>query len=530
MLSKFKIKEIDLVKSKEELKSMFINEGIAWGSGLDQNNHAYKWTMDTKALLLNSRGLFLTTQLFIDKIKKYFPDAVGGLTLASHLIASSLVHSNDKLDGFLVRRERKSYNMAKLIEGPNIENKNVVIVDDGLNAAGFAKQAIDAVENIGCKVLAVIVLIDFEKEDHILLKKKGYKLESIFTLKEFGLDLRVPPSDIEMYQLKWRYGNVNVSDYGAPKSSPAVEDNRIYVGSDQGKMLCIDFSGKLVWEFKTEPHSKGVHQTPLIVDNKVIFAGYCGNVYALNKENGSLIWRNKLSSYNGATAIYDKETNRIYIGLENNTLKGTMAVLDADDGKLAWEFSTGNHLPCRGSIEKDLIVFGSNDSFIYACNKLDGKLIWKFRVHGEVKGRTTIDDGLCYATSFDGNIYCVDLFTGKIVWKKKLGVKLLNAPLIYKDKVVVGSFSNQLTALNKKTGNVFWYFMTSGDILSYPVCSGGVVYVGSNDSKIYAVDAENGNLLWNFITGGKVSSSPTIYKDRLFVSSNDGYLYCFEKN
>lgn len=518
---------------KERLKSMILNKGIVWGSGLDQNNKVHRWIMDTKAFLLDPAGLHITAELFMDKIKKYDLDAVGGLTLASHLIASGLVYLSPdygkKFDGFLVRREQKQHGMIKTIEGPDIQGKNLVIVDDGLNAAGFALKAIEAVESIGCRVLAVIVLINFEKDDFIELKNRGYTVESIFTLKDLGLDTKHVPINPDMFELKWRYGLVNASDYKAPKSSPVIADDKIYIGSDRAKMLCLDFSGKLLWEFKTDFNPHGVHQTPIIVKDKVIFAGYDGSIYAVNKENGSLLWKNKASSFNGATAIYDKDTDLVYIGLENSTLKGTMAALNAEDGNIVWEFTTNHHVPGRPAIKGNILVFGSNDCFIYAIDKQNGNLLWKFRTHGENKGRLTIDNNLAYATSFDGFLYCLELPTGDLVWKKKLGKMLYNEPIICDNKVIVGSFSNQLTALDKKSGKVLWCFMTNGPIQSYPSYLDGAVYVGSYDGNIYAVDGENGKLIWTFITGGIINSAPAIYKDRLLVSSFDGYLYCFEK-
>jgi len=312
--------------AKQELKSIILNKGIAWGQGLSQNDEPYKWTMDTKAYLLDPIGLKLTTQLFIEKINKYKPDAVGGLTLASHIIASAISYKSNSMDAFLVRRERKEKGILKLIEGPPIKNKKVVIVDDGLNAAGFAKRAIRATEDEGCKVLAVVPLINFERDDDAELKKEGYIVDSIFTLNELGLDsTKHKILDIDRYKLMWRYCTINKTDYTAPKSSPVIEENRIFVGSDQCKMMCFDFDGNIVWQFETDTHPNGIHQTATIVRDKIIFSAYDGGVYALNKDSGELIWKNKASSYCGASTIYDQETNFVFVGLENSTLRGTLA-------------------------------------------------------------------------------------------------------------------------------------------------------------------------------------------------------------
>lgn len=518
---------------RQDLKSAILDTGIMWGEGLDENNKPYSWVMDTKTFLLNPRTLNIAAQLFMEKIRRYRVDIVGGLTLASHLITSALVylsHGTDfELKGFLVRREKKQYNMMRLIEGTCMEKSDVIIIDDGLNSAGFATKAIEAVEANGCKVKAVIVLTDFEKEEHNQLVQKGYVVESIFTLKELGLESNVKPQMPDLYELKWRYGIVNSGEIDIPKSSPIVDDDKIYVCSDLGKVLCLSLSGELLWEFKTDYHFEGVHATPIIVEDKLIVGGYDGGLYAINKEDGELIWKNKAASWIGSTAAYDKETNLFFVGLENSTIKGTLAAIDAKDGKIMWEFTTQNHVPCRPSVWQDLVVFGSNDFYFYALDKRKGRLIWKYRAYGEIKGRISIDDNKCFFTCADGRVYCIDLKTGKLVWKRKIGRFLLNHPIVCNDKVIVGSYSNQLTALDKKTGKVLWYFMTNGPIVSYPKFHDGLVYFGSRDNVIYVVEAESGILQWKFITGGMVTSSPEIYRDKLLVSSNDGYLYCFER-
>ena len=518
---------------REELKLAILNHGVLFGEGLDENNKPYNWVIDTKSFLLQPRYLRITAMLFMEKIRKYEPDAVGGLTLASHLITSALVHlssdTDHRLNGFLVRRERKNYSMMKIIEGICEEKSNVVILDDGLNSAGFATKAVEAVESIGCKVLSVIVLTDFEKEEHQKLKEKGYIVESIFTLKELGLDPNEKPKMPDLYEIKWRYGGVNSGEIDIPKSSPVVEPNKIYVGSDQGKVLCLNFSGELLWEFKPDYHYEGIHATPILVEDKVIIGGYDGGIYAINKNDGSLVWKNKVSSWIGSTADYDEETNMVFVGLENSTMHGTLAAINAKNGDLVWEFVTQNHVPCRPAVWKNLVIFGSNDFYFYALDKKTGGLVWKYRAYGEIKGRISLDANKCLFTCTDGCVYCVEIETGKLLWKRKIGRLLLNQPVVFGRKVITGSFSNQLTALDKNTGKVYWHFSTRGPVVCYPKISDGIVFFGSSDRSIYAVDAENGSLLWKFITGGMVTSSPAVYNDKLFVSSNDGYLYCFEK-
>lgn len=532
MLSSTK-EDLQLEKARSRLKSIILENGLLFGQGLDKDNNPYKWVFDTKSFLLKSDGLGLATLLLSKLIEKYRPDAVAGSTLASHILASSIacssIESGKRIDALLIRKQRKEYNMAKLIEGPLRKNSGVVVVDDILNEFGSAKKSIEALEKEGCKVDAVAVLINFEKKEYHELKSRGCNVESIFTLVDFGLDTEHKAADRNMYKFKWKYGTLNATDYTAPKSSPIVDDSRIYVGSDQGKMVALDFNGNLLWEFSADYHEHGIHSSPIIADGKLIFSGYDGTVYALNKDDGSLLWKNRISSYCGSSPVYDASTNLVYIGTENSTLKGTLAALDADNGILEWEFSTNGHVPCRPAAgNDDIVVFGSNDGFVYACRKTDGKFAWKFRALREVKGRITIDDGLCYACSHDGFLYCIGM-DGSLVWKRKLGHILYSEPVVFGQKVIIGSYSGQISALDKKSGKILWHFATKGVIQSYPSCCNGIVYFGSGDRCLYSVEAENGKLLWKFETKGAITSSPCIQGNLLLASSNDGQLYCFER-
>ena len=538
ILTKHKAEEqsYKIQEFKSELKQMILDKGIVFGSGLSTQKKPYKWNLDTKEILLEPRGAYLASALFMEKLRNYQVDYIGGLTLASHLIASSIVFlssfSKSKYSGFLIRKQQKKYGMLKHIEGIIEPNSDVVIVDDVLNAAGFATKSIETVEKIGCKVKGVIVLINFQKKEYNKLIKKGYNVEQIFTLSDFGLDAKHVQAAPNMFKLAWKYGIINKGDHTAPKSTPFINENGIYVGSDQNKIISINFSGNLKWDLNTEDHPHGVHCSPVIFEGKVICGSYNGFLYVLNEKDGTVVWMNKACDFIGSSPVIDTKTRTVYIGLENKSLQGTMSAFDFDTGNLLWEFITNNYVHSKAEVFEDLIVFGSNDFNVYCCNKNDGTLIWKFLTEGEVKGSPIIDAETkkVYAASFDGNLYCLELYSGKLLWKKKLGIVLYNNPLIYGDIVFVGSYSGQVSALDKNNGKVKWFFMTEDSILSSPIENNGIIFIGSNDRNVYALESESGKLLWKYKTNGFVTSSPRIYKDKLFVNSNDGNLYCFEKN
>jgi outer membrane protein assembly factor BamB len=72
-------------------------------------------------------------------------------------------------------------------------------------------------------------------------------------------------------------------------STPAVVGDRLYVGSQNNRFLCLEaLTGKLVWEHRT---TAPIWSSAAVVDGKVIFGGYDNHVTMLAAADGHLISR-----------------------------------------------------------------------------------------------------------------------------------------------------------------------------------------------------------------------------------------------
>lgn len=86
----------------------------------------------------------------------------------------------------------------------------------------------------------------------------------------------------------WRYGTRTGGFY----STPAIADDRIWVGAEDGRLHCVGArDGKGIWTFQT---GAGVWCSPCVVDGKVIFGSRDANLYCLDAQSGREIWRVKL--------------------------------------------------------------------------------------------------------------------------------------------------------------------------------------------------------------------------------------------
>ncbi|GIU80050.1 MAG: hypothetical protein KatS3mg005_3288 [Bryobacteraceae bacterium] len=114
----------------------------------------------------------------------------------------------------------------------------------------------------------------------------------------------VPTQRGELLALSLSDGSRVWTYRGAQKgyaASPAVEGNRIYLGSKDGRFHCVDLAtGQAVWVFEVGgPNDAGAERTPIlasaaVLDGRVFFGAENLYAYALNASTGARLWRRRL--------------------------------------------------------------------------------------------------------------------------------------------------------------------------------------------------------------------------------------------
>jgi orotate phosphoribosyltransferase len=91
-------------------------------------------------------------------------DAVGGLTLGADPVAVAMMHqaaaTGRALDAFVIRKSQKVHGLQKLIEGPSVEGRRVLAVEDTSTTGGSVLEAVRALREAGAEVVAVAVVVD----------------------------------------------------------------------------------------------------------------------------------------------------------------------------------------------------------------------------------------------------------------------------------------------------------------------------------------------------------------------------------
>jgi outer membrane protein assembly factor BamB len=294
---------------------------------------------------------------------------------------------------------------------------------------------------------------------------------------------------------------------------------------DDFSVEMADFEVKKVKKFDrifTVTEGGSIDTYPLVADGRIFFGSHNKNVYCLDQKTGKPIWKFRARDSTGISSPILWE-GKIYIGSYDHNLYA----LDSVSGEMVWKFATRRAIVCCPAIRNGVVYFGSVDQNLYAVDARTGEMKWKFWTSGEVCSDPTFFGDTVIFGSYDKNLYCLKAATGQLVWKLGTSQDIFNtADFAIRDGFMYfASFDNLLRKVDARTGAVVW----KKKVCQYGVTCGTVIhrdtlYLPVEDGNMMAFDLD-GNLLWKFQTK-KPIGVPTIEGDRLFFTAEDQNLYC----
>lgn len=424
------------------------------------------WLIDLRPLLLDMESLDLITDAFWDDYENKLPFQIGGMEVAAVPLVTALLmkaHQRGlKTSGFIIRKERKQSGLGKLIEGP-LNNDPIILVDDIINSASSLEKARVALEQAGKKPKEIFVILNFENAAGIhWAKQHKLTVNHLLTLAPFNISLpknnwRSPKIN---YKVLWRFFEKGAFPFHVvPKSTPLLIEDYLYMGTESGKMFCLDrHTGETIWSYDVKTNNpKGIWSSPAHYNDRIYFGAYNGIAYCLDAKTGEDIWKNSCCEFIGSSPLIVPENNLLYLGLEHQRPRqmGSNAAFDLDTGERIWERAQQKyqHGSAAYYAPKDLIVFGNADHDITAYHAKNGETVWKHETERSLKYPPTIDADLkiVVATSFDGNIYILNVETGAHKAAIKTNDICYTTPLITHGKIFAGSGDRHMYVIDANT-------------------------------------------------------------------------------
>ncbi|WP_081994554.1 orotate phosphoribosyltransferase [Kocuria sp. ZOR0020] len=156
----------DLDTARERLRELIVELAVVRGKVTLASGIEADYYVDLRRVTLHHEASRLVGQVMLgmlDDAGVNF-DAAGGLTMGAdpvgHAIMRTAGDQGRAVDTFVVRKAQKSYGMGRQVEGPAVEGRNVVVVEDTSTTGGSALTAVEALKKAGANVVAVAIIVD----------------------------------------------------------------------------------------------------------------------------------------------------------------------------------------------------------------------------------------------------------------------------------------------------------------------------------------------------------------------------------
>ena len=177
---------------KKDLHKLLEKEALRRGDFTLSSGKKSNYYLDGRVITMTPEGAYLVGNIILEMAKGKGVNAIGGPTLGADPIVGAvacLAYQRDiPVKTFIVRKAAKEHGMAKQVEGPALAaGSKVILVDDVATTGKALIEAKEALDKIGVIAETAIVIVDRKEGAADNLANVGLKLESIFSIKDFGL-------------------------------------------------------------------------------------------------------------------------------------------------------------------------------------------------------------------------------------------------------------------------------------------------------------------------------------------------------
>jgi outer membrane protein assembly factor BamB len=339
---------------------------------------------------------------------------------------------------------------------------------------------------------------------------RGYSSISIANGKLYTMGLRgdrefVIAFDVATGKEAWATptGSAFREEHGdGPRGTPTIDGDRVYALGANGDLSALDArTGKIMWaknilrEFGASNIAWGISESPLVLGNKVFVnaGGKGASIVALNKADGSVIWKSQSdeAGYSSAIPVNINGITQVVFFTAQRAVG-----LDSQDGRLLWEYErpANNTANAATPIARANRIFFSSDYGtgggvveITPDNKAH-EIYFTRDMKNHHSSSVLVGD---YLYGFSSSVLTAMRFdTGEVAWKDRSVGK---GSLVYADGNLYCLSENGVVGLVEATPTGYKekgrFRIQQGSLptWTHPVVAGGRLYLRDQD-MIYAYD------------------------------------------
>lgn len=330
--------------------------------------------------------------------------------------------------------------------------------------------------------------------------------------------------------------------------SPVYGDGKVFIATidefahQNNHIIAYDAkTGDLLWKYKTE---SSVKNSICLENGRVLATDEEGIAYAINAENGLLIWKKELGhDYLGACVTGSVVQNGIlYTGFGNY-----LSAMNSTDGTTIWKnngWRGGEGTTSTYTVAGNVLIAGSNWRALYGHNLQTGEKLWELSQDGlRFRSGTALwfDDTL-FVTA-EKNLIKMNPLTGKIYNTLPLSYdfQVAATPLVTEKRIVLSTSTDGVVAFDRHTMKELWKVKTGSSLIytvgyskpfsstveASPLLVGNLIIFGASDGCLYAVDQADGAIVEKIELGSPILGAACKSGNVIYVADFSGNIYCF---
>jgi outer membrane protein assembly factor BamB len=300
-------------------------------------------------------------------------------------------------------------------------------------------------------------IIKFNDTSNIIWKKNYYskKEKRLLPLLNFSINkniLIVTDNLGKIYSLNLQSGEKlwTKNHTAVVISQIKIDNDKLYVVDSENNINCFSLKdGEKIWLFKTDYDLIKSQKKLSIVfdDEKVYFNNSKGDIYALDKINGNLVWLTSTMSNTESLKSFLIKTSEIVLDQDSlffSNNNNSFYSLDANTGLINWTQNISSEL--NPVISENMIFSISSDGYLFIIEKTSGtvvratnilaqfksKKIKKLSMSGFVVGLRNI-----YLSLSNGKILKINISDGKVNNILKISRGKISSPFINDGKMFI---------------------------------------------------------------------------------------------
>jgi len=334
-------------------------------------------------------------------------------------------------------------------------------------------------------------------------------------------------------QRQWSVSVGNGQGKNYTELTPAIDGATIFVASEDGDVVAVDRqSGDVIWRTRLRTAVTGGVGAG---EGLVMLGTRNANVIVLDQSNGEELWRTPVSS----EVLSAPQSNGDVVVAQ--TVDDKLVALDQKSGEQRWIYeSTLPPLTLRGTSRpvftgSGTVVAGFSNGTLVSVSAENGVFRWEERVaipEGrydidrviDVDGDLVLDGSRILAASYQGNLMAFDVSSGRIVWGREAssyhGLTKGFGNIYYSDD------ESHLIAIRDNSDDIVW---ENEDLefreVTAPTAIGNFVALADLEGYVHLVSQIDGRIVGRTqIDNDGIRANMLAQDGKLYVYGNSGRL------